>query len=495
VTKLAATIQNPIKNQILSINQGASIVGVINSAVDTYNPIIDGIASNYNVARDAGSKSKGKIKVLVTDAGTRFLAAGFTFYQPVIKLNYQVKIAYRITTNPVNSNDLALVQEGNLYYFIVPVEAESVGSEYQISANAKFSLASGFLLSGFVDALAYGSFTTGLPLETDKALVAKLQAGLTNKTLLTPKSILSRLQDLYPVVRDISVVGANDEELTRNKHNAFGLSTLGMADVYVRSSLGPETILIVKTATQTNNVWSFSLGSDEYPGFYRIVSILPTGKGLTGTLVNTQTFGYNTGGIIPSNLVTTIQEGRFTKYQTCNVTFEYTSTATEADFDVVLSYQPEIAAIQDHLLSSKERIVCADYLVKAVTPCFVTVGLKLHNNNPNTSLPIDKIKQDIYNYINTIPFGSKLYVSKLIDICHNYDVRYVEFPIQLSGDILGNDGSVTTITSSDTLEIPTKLSVGISPKTTLFFADYYKSGASDLHNQNTLTDSIGIQVI
>lgn len=495
VTKLAATLQNPIKNSITDLNQGNSISSAIESVTDTYNPIIDGIASNYNMSRGEGSKSVGKIKVIITDNSTNFLPIGFKFFQPVVKLNYVVTEEYRITTAPVNANDIALLPEGALWYFVVPVVAENIGSEYQISANAKFSLDSSNLLTGFVDAYAYGNFTTGLPIETDKVLIAKLQAGLTNKTLLTSKSILARLQDLYPSVRDLSVVGSNDAEMTRNKHNLFSISTLGMADVYIRTSLGPETIQITKTATQTDNVWSFSLGVDDYPGFYRIISILPTAQELTGTLVSTPVYGYSTGGITPSNLITNNQEGRFTKYQTCEVSFTYDSDETEADFDVVLSYQPDLVAIQDHLLSDEERIACADYLVKAALPCFVSVGLKLHSNNPNVALPIDKIKQDIYNYINTIPFGDSLYVSKLIDICHNYDVRYVEFPIQLSGDILADDGSIVTITSTDTLTIPTNLNIGISPKTTLFFADYYKSGASDLHNQNLLTDSIGVEVV
>lgn len=490
LVKLAATLQNPVVNSIEALNQGNTIAEVLASDVDTYNPIIDSIGSNYNVSRGQGKKSVGQIKVVVTTNSSKILSSGFGFYQPVIKLNYVTARDYRATTDVVNDNDLQIIQEGELYYFIVPVEAEAVGSEYQVSNNSKFSLTLDGSLTDFVDAYAYGNFVSGLPVDSDKVLISKYQSGLTHKTLLTSSSLFARLQESFPSLRDISVVGANDEEMTRSKKNLFGLSTLGLADVYVRTTLGPETIQITKTATQTNGVWSFSLNYSDVPGFYRIVSILPSGKGLTGTLLNTPVFSYSTSGLSPSNLVNDAKEGRFSKYQTCNVTFEYASTETTADFDVLLAYQPNIGSIQDLLLFEKERIACADYLVKAALPCFVSTHLRVHRRNPNVDLPVEKIKQDIYNYINTISFGDNLYVSRLVDICHNYDVRYVEFPVKVTGEIYTNESKVISITSTDTLAIPTNLTAGVSPKTTAFFADYFKATAAD-----NMSDSIGVEVI
>lgn len=493
--KPASKVQNPIMNDMDELNQANTVTKVIDSTVDTYNPIIDGIASNYNTSRGEGKKSVGKLKVYVAESGSFFLETGFAFNQPVLNLNYVVQTDYTVVTNPTDVDELALIAEGSLFYFIIPVEAEFIGAQYQVSDGAKFSVGTGFSITGFVDALAYGNFTTGLPADTDKVLIAKYQEGISNKSLLTPKSILFRLQELFPNTRDVSVIGANDEEMTRSKQNLFGLSTLGMVDVYVRTSLGPETIQITKTATKTDGTWAFSLDYSDVPGFYRIVSILPTGQSLSGTLLNETEFGYSTTGVSPCNVLNNVREARFTQYQTCDVLFEYESNETEADFDVVLSYQPDIGNIQDLFLNSDERIACADYLVKAALPCFVTVALKVHRRNPKEDLPTDLIKQDIYNYINTIPFGDDLHVSKIIDICHNYDVLYVEFPIRLTGDIYTDSSTVISISSGDTLTIPTDLTVGVSPKTTVFFADYFSSDASNVLNQNSMSDSISIEVI
>ena len=492
--KLNAVLQNPIVNDMLELDQGNTISEVLTSTTDTYNTLVDGIASNYNTSRNKGTKSTGKIKVTVASATSYFIRTGFVFYQPVLNLNYVVTNDYTVKTNTTNTNDIPLVKENGVYYFIIPVEAEDVGAEYQVPNNSKFSLGTSSVLTGFVDGSAYGDFTTGLPADTDKVLVSKYQQSISNKSLLTKNSILFRLQELFPNVSVISLVGAADEEMTRNKHNAFGISSLGMTDVYVRSSIGPASIQITKTATQTNGVWSVDFDYNDVPGFYRVVSVLPTGQNLSGSITNTATFSFSTSGLYPANSVTTDQEGRFTKYQTCNITFVYTSPATEADFDIVLSYQPDITEIQDLCLSNDERIACADYLVKAVVPCYVTVHLKLHRRDTSIDLDTASIKKDIYNYINTIPFGEKLYISELIDICHNYNVKYVEMPIVIAGSVYSPEGTILQITGTKYLEIPDRVDLGVTANTTLFFTDYFNSASSNV-NQSSMTESIGIEVL
>lgn len=493
VVKMAAYLQNPIINNIDELNQGKAIADVLAATTDTFNPIVDGIASNYNTSRGEGKRSVGKIKIIVSSNRVQFLREGFIMAQPVLKLNYVTTTAYRVTSNPTEATDIQLVQSGAQFYFILPVEAEEVGSEYQVANGAKFSLGTGSVLNGFVDASAYGSFTGGLPADTDKELIAKYQQGISNKSLLTQKSILFRLAELYPNVRDISVIGASDEEMTRCKQNLFGVSTLGTTDVYIRSSLGPETTLITKTATKnTAGDWEVTLDKDDVPGFYRVVSIVPSGEDVGGTLLFEETFDYSTAGIVPSNLLNNVQEARFTKYQTCDLVITYSadsSTATEQDFDILVSYQPNLADIQDLFLNNDERIACADYLVKAALPCFVSVALRLHRKNTSVDLPTDQIKQDIFNYINTLKFGDSLYASELVNICHNYDVKHVQLPLTLTGVIIGTDGEKVTVTGTDKLEIPTDLTVGISPKTTLFFADYFRKS-----DQETMSESIDIEV-
>ena len=502
VIKMAAYLQNPIFNQLDTLNQASAISDVINSTTDTYSPAIDAIASNYNSSRFAGKKSQGKLKVYMANSSTTYINSGFVFLQPVVKLNYLVMTNYVITTNPTDVNHIKLNQQGSLYYFLIPVEAENVGTEYQLSDKTKLSLGPGETLTNFIEAEAYGNFTSGLPIDTDKMLISKFQQSLANKTLLTKNSILSRLKEIYPV-QTLSIIGANDAEMTRSKHNIFGLSTAGKADVYIRSSLGIETKRITKTATYnpTTQKWEFSMSVNDVPGFYRIISIIPTSQTdvnstfVGGTLLHTATFGIDTAVAGQINDIYTDAEGRFSVYQTCSVTVEYTGTTSEMEtgtcsFEVLVSNQPYLADIQNLFLDSDERIACADYLVKAAIPCFVSVSLKVYRRNPTVELPVDLIKQDIFKYINSLNFGETLIASKLVDICHNYDITHVELPVRITGSILGMDNSVTEISSNNELIIPTNYAAGVTPNTTLFFADYYNTSSTE-----TMSESIDIKVV
>jgi hypothetical protein len=152
----------------------------------------------------------------------------------------------------------------------------------------------------------------------------------------------------------LSVCGANDAEMLRSKQNALGLSTFGKADVYVRSSLGPEIKQIVKSARkESGSLWTMTLDNSDIPGFYFIQSLLPVSPNmdLSGTLL-IKNINYGTAVYANSrnNEINSNAEGRFTKYQTANLTFEYNESpsvpaGTRMDFEVHASYQPKFQGI------------------------------------------------------------------------------------------------------------------------------------------------------
>lgn len=506
IIKFASTLHNPIKNDILALDQSNSIITALDSVTDTYSEAIDNIASNYSLSRSQGLKSTGKLKVIINSGDTFYLPANTVFTQPVVKLNYLTTANYRITTNPKNVDDLALkkINASNQYYFILPVQAEKAGSQYKLTDRIALDVGTGVVISNFVTAQAQGNFTDGLDVETDKELIARFKTGLSNKSLLTKNSILSRVREEYPNLKDISLATVNDPELIRPKQNLFGTSTLGMTDVYVKTTFGLETSQLSIMATKTGPAtWTLSLGVDDAAGFYRILSILPQNQQLTGSLEFTPTYNYSTSGYQIANLVNNLYEGRFTKYQTADVTFTFDeltldgvsqayAIGTKVPFDVWVVGQPDIKGIQDFLLSNDERITCADYLVKAALPCFVTVNLTIVRNDPTVDFPVDLLKQDIFKYINSLSFGDSVHASAIINICHKYDIKNVRLPIQLTGAIYTDHSTLLTISSTDVLTIPTKLDLGVSPKTTIFVSNYFDTLSDPGVN---ITDAIGIEIV
>jgi hypothetical protein len=355
-----------------------------------------------------------------------------------------------------------------------------------------------------VRAEAYGNFSVGKAKETDKELVAKIKSALGNTRFESSSGILNQFTETFAGFQTLSVCGANDPEMKRSRQNIFGLSTFGKADVYVRSGLGLSSEEITKTATKIdNNLWQMHIDNTDIPGFYEIKGIIPATASLNlgGTLIQPKPPVFELG-LYPgtrNNEIPSVAEARFTKYQAATVTFEYEDHAGVALnekmlFNVRASYQPNILEMQNLLISDKYRLACADYLVKAAVPCMVSLKINLIKKRPTDnydSLNIQQLKKDIFTYVNSIPFGGELHASNIVDICHNYDIKRVDLPITMSGEILCPDGGpAISLTDTDVLMIPYAIDRGVTSKTTLYFIDYYKAENGVINPQ----DNIGINI-
>ena len=502
--KLAGAVQNVQYNKVDEISQGAAMRVVPNATTDTYSTAMDLIASNYNTTRSSGTYVQGKIKVTVSSPNNYNLFAGLTFTQPSLNLDYVLTADTRVSSTPIVSlGEVQLYENQGFYYFIIDVQAAATGPEYQMSSGTLFSVPTGGYITDFVKAEAYGNFSSGRAPETDKELVAKIKSNLGSTRFESAAGIANRFSNTFAGFQYLSICGANDEELTRASQNALGISTFGKADIYVRSSLGPEIKQFIKQATKkTADTWEMFISNTDAPGFYYIKSILPVIENidLTGTLVPTSTvFGLAKYDGQRNNEVYTVEDARFTKYQTATVTFSYTDSNNVAiggmmDFEVHASYTPNIAEMQDLLLLDNQRLACADYLVKAVIPCMVSLNitlLKKRVTDTYDSLQLQQLKKDIFTYINTIPFGGELHASNIVDICHNYDIKRVDLPIEMQGEIICPDNTIISLYDNDVLSLPKRLDKGVTGNTATYFIDYYRI-ENGLANP---IDNIGIRLI
>jgi len=506
VLKLSASAQNEIYNELLELSQGKTLAQVELSGAGAYTTVMDKIASNYGVSREQGKYVSGKVKVYISAAVDVLLPEGFQFVQPSLNLYYTLEQAASVTANAATAaalGDISVYAEGSLSYFIVDVVAAEVGSKYAISSGTVLQLSSFGYIQNFVKAVAYGNFTGGLEKDDDLALLNKIKVDFGSNRLDSPAGIQTKLKQIYPTFQTLSACGAADSELLRDKQNALGIATLGKADIYVRTNVNAALLELVKTATKTApGTWELQLDATDAPGFYKIVSVLPidTSILLGGSLeVTNVEYGYSFTPTARNNEVNNATEARFTRYQTAKVTFNYSEVPTalvgaHQSLNVLVSHMPYVGDIQDMFLADDSRVLCADYLVKAALPCFVSLNISLVRKNIGDtveSLGLSALKQSIFNYVNTIPFGETLEASRIIDICHNYNIKRVDLPIEMHGAILCNDGTSLYIDSDDELIIPTNLAKGISPKTTQYFIDYYQSDAAGAQT----IDSIGISLL
>jgi hypothetical protein len=521
-----------ISNDLYSISQASAVSQVFDSTVNTYSPVIDKIASNYNVARNTGANATGFVKIFVTKNQRYYIPTGFKLIQPSLKFVYLTTQSWDVVlTTPTESNQAQLfpVSATNTtsYYFIVPVEAEAVGEENgneirAVQNNTAFTLDINYNFPEFIEAHAYGNFSKGVNVESDQELIHRFKEGLSIKSLVSPVAIKGKLIEQFPDIKAVSVVGANDYEMQRAKENIFGISTLGTADIYVRPSVSVASKEVVcRAVLNTTNVYyevvlhqdATALGTLGYTAteiasilevvpFYSISRITDTSSGENiGLSTMSITFSYD--DVAPNSCaVYSATQARFSKYQVAAIRFSLANmNGAKADrlVSILFNYAPTIPTIQDYVLDDANRNICADFLVKAVVPCLVTVSLTLTGSlaNPITAEIAQNIKLDIFNYINSIPFGEDLVASRIVDICHNYNqVKKVVLPVRLKGDIILPVASrsltatdVRSIYGTDILAIPdTTVSkiAGVSKKTAMFFTNV---GSSSVDSS---TDAINI---
>jgi hypothetical protein len=478
IVGLESQIQNQVYNDIADISAAKSINAALSSLDNTYDPIIDSIASNYGVLRNQGRKSTGKLKVYVSVAKNYVIPANTIFIQPTLNYSY---VTESVTTIDYLSDPSVLISENGLFYFTLDVVADTVGQRNTIGNGTQFNLVNTTQLPGFVKAEAQGSFLSGLDTETDKELIARFKAGLGVKNLLSVNSITSKLTDLYPSFQAVHLADSSSEINTRSLSNLLGIKIPGCVDAYVKNGITiPHTTFTITDASYIGSgKWRLTIPSTAAPGFYRVVSIEDHNSTSVNYLKYQVTYGYESDS---PNLLNNATDARYSIYQTATIDVDYTAPVSNEviPFDVTVLAAPDLDSIQALFLDSDNRIPCSDYLVKGIVPCLVSLSLSLIKNNPGDVIDEVALQGDIFDYINSLKVGESIAVSKIVNICHKYNIARVDLPIVLNGRILAPYKSVTDVTDSDIiiagtdfLAIPNLPARGVTKQNTMFYISYF----------------------
>lgn len=524
--KLSAQLHNQLKIDAELPSNVSTVKAALDSTTDTYSESIDAVASNFNVARDKGTSSTGRVKIRVAVLRTYYIPTTFQLVQPNTGGIYRTTQAFKADTvtqiDNLSSGVLRLYSEGQNgpYYFLLPVSSAGTGTNIAAEHNSALALDPNTAsLDGFIDAYAFGNFNQGLLIETDRQLISRFQTGLSTRGLMSPQSMQALLPEVFPTLfapsdrkAILAVVGANDTELRRGKNAEYGITSFGLADVYVRTAETIQTSYFPARARCYDNAsspkkWEIALDSDlaGFPSwFYELLSFdyeddngaSQTARPLSVTFTADDLAPNVLGGGANANDV-----ARFTKYQKAKARTYLPGVNADVwmntmkDVRVLVSYMPNIGEIQDYILQSNHRMVSADFLVKAVVPARVSINLRLIR--ASSSVPnVSDIRNALYKYINNLPFGEPVVASRIIDICHNFDIKRVDLPLTLHSSLLipkaevatsafPDAGSATyTSSADDLLIIPSDnadlLNYGVSSKTAMFFANYSGANGQDL---------------
>lgn len=453
---------------------------------------IDAILSNFNVTRNSGTVSQGKILVRVDASRSYTISSGFAF-STVEGLTFVTPQTYQVGPDADTLyGEIPLTQsnDGSYYYFIIDVVAEDVGSQYNITHGTALDVVG--TMYGFVSAEAYSTFRDGLDEEGIQAVIARLPAAISYRALESRTSIDAKLRDQFDGtdvrIQEISVQGYGDRTQLRDKHNPMGFAVGGRVDICARTFVEPAVVTLRKNATLVNGVYQFTIDVDDAPGFYGIKSISEVEEILTPSLLfnalpvlgsydwvevrAAEGIANTFHDIDPDNSMIEVSR---TVFQVATVSVSgVPATGNTHEFKVEVYVAPGLTDIQTYVDSTVVRNLESDYIVRCPNICLIGIDVKAYHDI-NDTIDVEQMQRDLHSYINTRSFVRRLTRSQLSTILHEDGAKRVDLGstgMLLQGVVLDATGVRHTLYGDsldlETIAVPNAL---LAPETTVFAAE------------------------
>ena len=143
---------------------------------------------------------------------------------------------------------------GSLYYFDVIVRAEEQGDEYNISRGTLVGIED---FPNVVKVENNSDFENGSSRESTAEFLSRVEAGLSEKSLVVARGARARLFELFDTIQSIGVIGFGDVEMKRDILNGspssvYAYSVLTANAITSRLILAPGTNITTGVSSQTD---------------------------------------------------------------------------------------------------------------------------------------------------------------------------------------------------------------------------------------------------
>lgn len=438
---------------------------------------INAILANFSTSLYAGRNASGILFVQVESDSVYTIPSDTVFTSPD-GLAFNIARTYIATSADVSGDEYLKLKktDDGIFYFLLPVEADSIGSEYEVEAGVRFSISEEF--PGLVSATSYSRFVGGLDAQTLSGALDELESavsfrGMAGKTATKAMLLDKNAGNFSGIILDCSVVGFGDPEQIRDKSNVFGIATGGKVDLLVRSFSTPPVATFTKTASWdgTAGAWRIDFLHDEVPGYYAVKSVkdpdaVPSNAtaGVNSLLSAdsypvSETFSVREN-VAPLHTFPAPAEGvstAFTAYRDVHLLVDAGNEEDEQsrEFLVTLYVSPAVAAIQDYVDRDDVRSIRDDVLVRAAPVCLVNVSASVvpvpGHADPDTFM----MRQAVAAYINSRSFVSVLSASEIIAVLNQFDISRVDMAFgekngfKMQGRVRSATGRVTFFPGPD----------------------------------------------
>lgn len=201
--KIMQVLLTPFRRQIRQISNNQSLADP-----ETLNETeADNLGANFFAQRVQGGFAVGVARLyysspqyaLITPSNHVSTGSGLDFYP--------------VENQAITADNMLFNSEDNLFYFDVVVRAAAEGSSYNIESNTLTSVDG---MPSVVKVTNKAPFEEGADKETTEEFLARVETGLTEKSLVTLRGINARLRDVFENIRLIQVIGFGDPEMERD---------------------------------------------------------------------------------------------------------------------------------------------------------------------------------------------------------------------------------------------------------------------------------------
>jgi hypothetical protein len=416
-----ATLLETAKESFRMGGKQSDLNYLLTAPLEQVSELLDVLAKNYRTSRKTGTASSGKLRLVFSRRVTVSIGPADVFVANGIEF---------IPIQQWTADSREGFITGELQFYPMPDGSGHVHLDLPVSATRNGflgNLTRGMDVSSvrgnipyFVRAFAVETFVGGSDDESNHDLVQRMFLGISAKVLSSRINMQASLLETFPGIRDSSIVGAGDNEMTRDKHTVFPGATGGYVDWYVATAEQLQTATVtlehfhvIETLPDGFVIYAIDLLEKHFPCLYWVTEIVDAVTNapcdITGQSKHISEMSTDSPKVFSD------EEAMFTAYQLTEVRF--TGPANLQTIMVSGTYMPHIKEIQDWVLRCGQSPIGLDVLVKGAVP--VTTSFSAVLNIPvGTEVDFSSLQGKVAGYINSIPFDGVLSLSGLIALLH-----------------------------------------------------------------------------
>lgn len=406
---------------------------------DTPQEMVDTLMSNWFLTRRVGTKAILNIRLFFSVQKNITIPTS-AYFSPDNILMYNPLTNYILVQDNLTYDSFS-----KEWYVDIDVSSEISNESYNISSGdlLYFTNFDPYFLRGEINYLSQSAISP----ETNSQFVVRAKTAISTRNLINKPSIASKLQEMFPMIRNCVPIGFGDPEMVRDQiyvdlPYSNGTNTLfhngGKVDIYCSTGL---------TVTNSQVVLDGS-GKATITGPIYKIEKSPSPLS-TDDIASTATFtlayrGFTDG---PGKLDSPELDVTFSNRQIVDVKFP--SSQAGKKVTLRLYHFVNLDGIQNYVTNEVNRVVCADLLVRGPNLYMININIDSYVSD---AIDDDVVKDILTAYLDSLEPGEPLLVSDMISWLHNEGIVSIKIPIDISYTLYHRDLTVTTGTVVDKLD-------------------------------------------